>query len=129
MDERRNESRLMCAELVEVIWKDKSGRQRRTVANLEDISQSGACLQMESSIVRGTPIWIRYGDGELVGAVRYCLYRDLGYFVGVVFSEGCKWSRKHFRPRHLLDPKKLVSDAMNRSRHRGRAVVQPIRPE
>ncbi|HEX4809996.1 MAG TPA: hypothetical protein VH325_13745 [Bryobacteraceae bacterium] len=116
MNERRVDTRLLCAELVEVNWKDKSARQRRRIANLEDISLTGACLQMELPITRGTGVSIRYGDGELVGSVRYCLYRDLGYFIGIEFAPGCKWSSKHFRPRHLLNPKQLVQQASRRTK-------------
>ena len=85
------------------------------MANLEDISLSGACIQTESAILRGATVSIRYGDGELVGTVRYCLYRDLGYFLGIQFSESSRWSQKHFRPRHLLDPRRLVLHAVNRA--------------
>lgn len=116
MNERRVETRLLCAELVEINWKDKSARQRRRVVNLEDISLSGACLQSEMPILRGTAVTIRYGDGELVGSVRYCLYRDLGYFLGIEFAPDCRWSTKHFRPRHLLDPKRLVDRAARRTK-------------
>lgn len=116
MNERRVDTRLLCAELVEVHWKDKSARQRRRIANLEDISLSGACIQLEIPLLRGTPVTIRYGDGQLVGSVRYCLYRDLGYFVGIEFAAGCKWSSKHFRPRHLLDPRQLMERAARRTK-------------
>jgi hypothetical protein len=116
MNERRVDTRLLCAELVEIHWKDKSARQRRRIANLEDISLSGASLQLEMPILRGTVITIRYGDGELIGSVRYCLYRDLGYFIGIEFAPGCRWSSKHFRPRHLLDPKQLVERAVRRTK-------------
>lgn len=116
MNERRVDTRLLCAELVEVNWKDKSARQRRRIANLEDISLTGACLQMELPITRGTAVSIRYGDGELVGSVRYCLYRDLGYFIGIEFAPGCRWSTKHFRPRHLLNPKQLTQQASRRTK-------------
>ena len=114
MQERRNDTRLLCAELVEVIWKDKSGRQRRRVANLEDISLCGICLQVESAMVPGTAVTMRYGDGELVGTVRYCTFRDAGYFLGIQFEEGCRWSTQHFRPEHLLDPRELVDQALQR---------------
>ena len=114
MQERRIETRLLCAELVEVIWSEKSGKQRRKVANLEDISLSGACLQMENHLLRETPVTIRYGDGKLVGVVRYCFYRDFGYFVGVQFTDGCKWSTKHFKPKHLMNPEKLLHLAIQR---------------
>jgi hypothetical protein len=118
MNERRVDTRLLCAELVELKWKDKSARHRRRVVNLEDISLSGACLQSEMPILRGTVVTLLYGDGELVGSVRYCFYRDFGYFIGIEFAPGCKWSSKHFRPRHLLDPKRLVEQSARRVRAR-----------
>ena len=108
MQERRIDPRLLCAELIEVVWTDQGGRQRRRVANLEDISPCGACVQVESAMSNGTPVSMRYGDGQLTGTVRYCLYQGIGYFLGVEFDPGCRWSRKHFRPRHLLDIEQLV---------------------
>ncbi len=114
MDDRRSDPRLLCAELVEIIWTDKSGRSRRRVANLEDISLSGICLQAETSIPQGTLLTMRYGDGELVGTVRYCVLRDGAHFLGVRFEEGCRWSTQHFRPQHLLDPQELVDRAIRR---------------
>jgi len=114
MDERRTDTRLLCAELVELAWEDDSGRKRRRVANLEDISLSGICLQVEAAIPAGTAIRMSYGDGELVGMVRYCVFRDIGYFLGIELEEGCRWSTKHFKPQHLLDPRELVDRAMLR---------------
>ena len=114
MQERRIENRLLCADLVELIWTDDLGRQRRRIANLEDISLSGVCLQTESAIVPGTPVSMPYGDGELVGTVRHCARRDLGYFLGIELAEGCRWSTKHFQPQHLLDPQELMEQALLR---------------
>jgi hypothetical protein len=117
--------RLLCAELIEVIWADKDGRPLRRVANLEDISACGACVHVESPIPCGTRVSLGYGDGHLDGKVRYCLYQGIGYFVGIEFDEGCRWSRKHFRPRHLLDVQQLAKTSTRRSRfnaqsHEGR---------
>jgi hypothetical protein len=68
---------------------------------------------------------ITYPKGELVGIVRYCVFREIGYFLGVEFEDGCRWSQRHFRPQHLLDPRKLVIRAVNRTvRHFGGAPVQ-----
>lgn len=114
MEERRTDPRLLCAELVEVSWKDASGRQRRRVANLEDISLTGICLQLESRLPKGALLSMHYGDGELVGTVRYCVFRDNAYFVGIRFEEGCRWSTRHFRPQHLLDPRELVDRVLRR---------------
>jgi hypothetical protein len=121
MQERRIDPRLLCAELVEVIWTDQGGRQRRRIANLEDISHCGACVQVENAMLCGTPVSMRYGDGQLTGTVRYCLYQGIGYFLGVEFDPGCRWSRKHFRPRHLLDLQQLVKTAARRSRSNAQA--------
>jgi hypothetical protein len=114
IEDRRTDPRLLCADLVEVVWTDTSGRQRRRVANLEDISLTGICLQMESLLPEGTLLSMHYGDGQLVGTVRYCAYRDSAYFLGIRLEEGCRWSTRHFRPQHLLDPRALVQRAIQR---------------
>lgn len=114
IQERRTNNRLLCAELVEAVWTDHRGVVRRKVANLEDISLSGVCLQLESAVLPGTQMAVHYGDGKLVGTVRYCMFRDGGHFLGVQLEEGSKWSTKHFRPRHLVDPEKLVKSVLAR---------------
>jgi PilZ domain len=114
MLDRRIEPRLLCADLVDVRWKDKTGRTRRTVANLEDISLSGACLQVDRPIPPQSMIHISYPNGELLGKVRYCVYREIGYFLGVEFEPGSRWSLRSYKPQHLLDPRRLVSRATNR---------------
>jgi hypothetical protein len=105
---------MLCADLVDVRWKDKSGRTRRTVANLEDISLSGACVQVDLPIPLQTTLQISYPKGELQGRVCYCVYREIGYFLGVEFEPGFRWSLRHFRPQHLLDPRRLVARVTSR---------------
>jgi hypothetical protein len=106
---------LLCADLVEIHWRDKSGRKRRTVANLEDISGSGACLQLETEIPLHTPVVISCPAGDLPGRIRYCVYREIGYFLGVRFDEGVKWSQRQFKPQHLFDPRRLSSTREGRN--------------
>jgi hypothetical protein len=48
---------------------------------------------------------------EFRGTVRYCEYQEIGYFVGVEFEPGSKWSRKTFKPQHLLDLERLMAGA------------------
>jgi hypothetical protein len=108
LDDRRVEPRMLCADLVDVQWKDHSGRTRRGVANLEDISLSGACLQVDRPVPQGTTLRMSYPNGELLGIVKYCVFREIGYFLGVEFAAGSRWSQRHFRPQHLLDPRRLV---------------------
>ena len=100
---------MLCADLVDLQWKDKSRRTRRAVANLEDISVSGACLQVERPIPLGTSIRVTHPKGELICRVKYCVFREIGYFLGVEFEDGSKWAESEFKPQHMLDPRKLVT--------------------
>ena len=113
MQERRTDNRLLCAELVEVCW-TYAGVQQRKVANLEDISLCGICLQIERSIAPATAVVVRYGDGELTGIVRYCTYRDMGFFLGIELDQNSRWSTQHYRPEHLLDPEELIKSTLLR---------------
>ena len=114
MFDRRVEPRMLCADMVDVQWKDKAGSIRRGVANLEDISLSGACLQFDQPIPLQTDLRINYPKGELMGKVRYCVYREIGYFLGIEFEPGCRWSERQFKPQHMLDPRRLVLRTVNR---------------
>jgi hypothetical protein len=99
---------MMCADMVEVSWNERNGRSRTATALLEDISTSGACLQLEAPIPLGLELrWISPRQ-EFKGYVRYCVYREIGYFVGVEFQPCSRWSKKAFTPQHLLDPLTLV---------------------
>lgn len=115
MLDRRVETRMLCADLVDLRYKDQSGRTRRVVANLEDISLSGACLQLDKPIPLGTEVRITYPKGELTGRIRYCVFREIGYFLGVEFDDTNRWSLEQFRPQHMLDPRRLVRNAANRA--------------
>ena len=111
MQERRSEVRMLCADLVEVCWTDRTEKKQRAMALLEDISPSGACLQVETALPPG--VEIRWGSPRqrFTGWVRYCVYREIGYFVGVEFAGKSRWSKRIYRPQHLLDLKQLVEKA------------------
>ena len=100
---------MLCADMVEVHWRDRSGHQQGTTAILEDISASGACLQVEEPIPLA--VEVRWAQSRQVfqGYARYCVYREIGYFVGVEFDPSFKWSKKAFKPQHLLDLQSLVA--------------------
>lgn len=101
---------MLCADLVKIEWRDKAGEEHVAVANLEDISLSGACLQMEEDVPLQSMVKITHEKGTLQGRVRYCVFKDIGYFLGVEFDPGYRWTAKQFKPMHLLDPRRL-SDA------------------
>ena len=121
----RAEIRMLCAELVDVRWRDKSGRGRKGTAILEDISASGACLQFDAPIPVTSVVRISLPKGVLQGIVRYCVYREIGYFVGLQFEPDCKWSRRAYEPKHLLDLQRLVARSIRSAAKRiPKAVVQ-----
>jgi hypothetical protein len=49
------------------------------------------------------------GKSEFRGLVRFCYWRDDGYFIGIAFDADSKWSKAKFTPEHLLDPREVKS--------------------
>ena len=109
MLDRRVETRLMCADLVGLRWKDESGREQHCMGLLEDISPSGACLQLDSPLPLGTSLMIEYRNVRLNGSVCYCFFNEIGHWAGIHFAPEVKWSPGRFRPRHLLDWRNLLN--------------------
>jgi hypothetical protein len=99
---------MLCADLVEVCWKGATGKATKARAVLEDISASGACFQLEVPVPLGAVLRWRCTKKELAGVVRYCVYREIGYFVGVQFDPTSRWSKAKYHPRHLLDLEKFL---------------------
>jgi|SRR6266852_1269955 hypothetical protein len=125
MVRERAEVRMLCADLVDIRWKDKTGRGRKATAILEDISASGACVQLDGPIPHNTIVKIYHPKGQLQGNVRYCVYRDIGYFVGLQFEADCKWSKREYQPQHMLDMPRLLSRGLkSMSRRIPKRVVQ-----
>jgi hypothetical protein len=121
MRRTRTEVRMLCADLVEVCWRDSSGRRYRTTGLLEDISTSGMCMQFEVPVALETRLEIHCPGERLTGTVRYCVYREIGYFVGIELDNTCHWSRDQFEPQHLLD----LEELMRRTVHRAQTRVKP----
>jgi hypothetical protein len=92
----------MCAELVTVLFDADDGHHEAT-ANLEDISPSGACVQLETAAKEGTDIEVVCASCRLKGKVRYCRFVGIGYDTGIAFDEPRSWNRKLYTPTHLLD--------------------------
>jgi hypothetical protein len=108
MQERRSEVRMLCADMVEVCWKDQAGRMWKETGLLEDICASGACLQMETAVPLEAEIHWESPQQAFTGRVRYCVYREIGYFIGVEFEPESRWSREKYQPQHLLDLQRLM---------------------
>jgi hypothetical protein len=121
MDERRKEARMLCADMVDICWKDAKGRPQRATALLEDIAPHGACLQVDKALPLETEITIEHPKAQMRGAVRYCAYRDIGYFLGLQFSADSEWSKHKFTPQHLLDLEELVMRSATNATRRKRS--------
>jgi hypothetical protein len=106
---------MLCADMVEVRWQEPAGRKLKSTALLEDISPSGMCLQFEVPLPLGTHVHVYCPGDKLTGIVRYCVYREIGYFVGVELEPAHRWSRRQFEPQHLLDLQDLVLRSAGRS--------------
>ncbi len=117
MLDRRIEPRILCSDLVAVEWKDNQGKTRKCMANLEDISVSGACVQLDRPLPLQAKLRLTFPKAILEATVRWCIFREIGYFLGLEFAPGMKWSRKDFRPRHMLDPRKLAQMAAEAALH------------
>jgi hypothetical protein len=98
MNERRAEQRFMCSELVTV---ELENQGQAVVANLEDISPSGACLEMQQAVPLDAKMVLHCPGCRFHGKVRYCVFHQTGYQVGVELME-CKWSKENYEPEHLL---------------------------
>lgn len=104
MPEKRAEPRYLCSDLVTLRWSPEQGGERRETVVLENISVSGACVQAEVPVSEGLEVRLQCGQAVFQGCVRSCYLRDDGYFVGIAFDEGSKWSKAQFQPEHLIDP-------------------------
>ena len=98
----RRDDRELCADLVRVQWNMTSEQVRTETAILEDISASGACLEMESAIQPGAKVSLDFPTDHCEAMVVYCKFDTVKYLVGVEFEQGYRWSRRRFKPQHLL---------------------------
>jgi hypothetical protein len=103
MQGRRQNSRHLCAEIITIRWTDNDGCTRSEVATLEDISARGACVQLEQSIPLETKVSLHNPKSEYTGTVKYCIYREFGYLLGIAFDDGYRWSKTDYQPSHLLE--------------------------
>jgi len=97
----------MCSQLVVFRLGERAGTGQSHEAILEDISAVGACVQLTSPVLVGSAGELVVSKKRLRGTIRYCEFREIGYFVGIEFEPGVTWSEADFLPEHLLDPRTL----------------------
>ncbi len=106
---RSGKARFLCSELVTVRWVSEFGSSREVTANLEEIWESGAQLQLPNPIRTNIPVHVSVEKTELFsGVVQSCAADFVGYFVDIEFEGGYRWSPAQFEPEHLFDPRSLL---------------------
>ena len=114
MNERRSESRMLCADLVEVCWYDRTGHSRSTMANLEEVSPHGVHLVVDVALPPGTDLVFRMKRGDMTATVRDCRHEpDFGFAVAAQLPKKHRWKSQ---PRHLFDPRGLERREAARNR-------------
>ena len=111
--ERRRNKRLLCSDLVQVLWKAGNGVPQCEIAVLENLSLAGVGLFMGVYIPEGTEIEIVSDDTHLRGSVKQCRFRENGYVVGLELHPESRWAQQpnsNFWPKHLLDVSLLELD-------------------
>jgi|ERR1035441_2472437 hypothetical protein len=102
MAQKRSEPRYMCADLVNILIHHEDRTVQEAMANLEDISRSGACVQLEAAVRVGADIEIVCAACRFKGKVRNCRYAETGFDVGVAFDTPGAWDVSRYEPAHLL---------------------------
>ena len=102
MVEKRGEPRYMCSELVNIVIRHEDQTVEEAIANLEDISPSGACVQLDEAVRLGADIEIVCSTCRFKGTVRNCRFAGSLYDVGVAFDEPDAWDASRYEPAHLL---------------------------
>lgn len=108
--ERRRNARLLCSDLVRLVWVDGPLQGRKEFAVLENVSLSGASVLAGVPAAEGVRMRIVAPHTGFVGTVRHCHHAGNGYLLGIAFDPGCKWSQTTYVPEHLLDPRELRED-------------------
>jgi hypothetical protein len=105
-EERRENKRLLCADLVQLTWSEASGKERREIVILENLSLAGVGVFMGVAIPEGATAQLLISELRLTGQVKHCKFRENGYVVGLELDADSKWAQesgREFLPEHLLD--------------------------
>ena len=106
-------NRHFCSNLVAVQLLEHGDTIREVIGNLEEISTSGASVNVEQAVDTGLALRIicsgLYGTVEFLGQVVDSQHdAHTGYHLQIEFSPGSQWSPEVFRPKHMIRVSSLV---------------------
>lgn len=102
-DDRRQNRRDLCAELIQVAWSDSEQHRISRLGLLEDVSPGGVCVILELPVPVGVTVYLHTPGFSSKAQVRYCKPDEGGYRVGLEFEEDGAWDRRKWKPGHLLE--------------------------
>jgi ribosomal protein L15E len=92
MGDRRFAIRLPRADQVDLCWEDQAGQTQQSLAELADISRSGASVRSERPLRIGSALSLKYQNEDFPCTVKHCVRRGTGYLLGIEFQPGRRWS-------------------------------------
>lgn len=97
--DRRLHRRLLCSELVELRFKDQTGRRLAEKVLLEDVSKGGASVSSSLPVARGRQVELVADGFARRARIRFCEIGEDGYLLGLQFDD--EWDREAWQPEHL----------------------------
>jgi hypothetical protein len=114
MKERWSENRILCADLVEVCWSDKTGQSCTAIANLEEMSVNRAHLVLDAAVPSGATLRLHMAQGDITARVRDCRHEpDFGFALVIQLPKKCRWKSQL---RHIFNPRGLERRESARNR-------------
>jgi len=109
------ENRYFCSNLVTVRLAEGEGTEHVLTGNLEEISTSGARLNVEEPVEYGQELRVVCAEDveawEFRGRVAKSDFdAQTGYHLSVDFDEGVEWAPGIYRPKHMMRADMLASD-------------------
>jgi hypothetical protein len=93
----------LCSELVTVTYEEEPGKICQTVANLEEISATGAVVLLEEQPSVGATISLSIQGRDVFGVIKGRLHDAvLGWYAMLAFDATSVWNHQWTKPKHLL---------------------------
>jgi len=86
MRDRRDESRTLTKERVELQWSDAADIERSCLGLLRELSRSGGCVQSERAVQLQTTVRILVRGGEHLARVRSYVRAERSYMLSLEFD-------------------------------------------